>query len=645
MTNREKYKKAMDSVKASQDLKRKTVERLKQKPKNAIMRLVPNIAIVFLLAVSIVWITNENQNKRIEQQEDSIEIAKKLDLPTIDTWENLEKILQINTDTEERSYAVLEEKETLDSVTKASDYSQTNNQVQGVDEGDIVKTDGNYIYSVGEQEINITDIQDPNKMNKIASIPLERDEDTIYYPREMYFSNNKLIVIASKENLNTTMCVVGEDTSKTVNRLRISTTILIYNVEDKNNIQKQREVEVDGSYQSSRLIGDNFYLITNQRIAYDNTVKESKYYIPSYQDSYASNERKYKSYEDIYYFPESTSKSYANIVVLNTESKDEVKLYSFLGMSNNIYMNTQSLYLTNTKYQVQENGDIKSISLERANTEIYKFKLKGKELEYFGMANVHGSIINQFAMDETDGYFKIATTNWSDIEEDRSNNLYVFDDKLNQVGKIEGLAKGESIYSVRFMQNRAYLVTYKTIDPLFVIDLQNPAQPQVLGELKIPGVSQYLHPYDENHLIGIGKNTIEKNGRAIEKGMKISLFDVTDISNPIEQYSVNIGESGTFSEILYNHKALCYYKEKSIVAFPISMQEKGGKRFSGAIFYQIDLENGIIEKGRIEDNSRKDYNTKINRIVYAKDTFYTISRNTINSVNSNNMEIISSISI
>lgn len=640
MTNKEKYKIAMDHVKASNQLKNKAMQRIKNKNSRKLIKLIPKCAIAFLLVVSIVWITNENKNVPI-QYENSMEIAKKIDLPTIGNSQNLKRILKVYTMQHTNILESNKSADLEDSATNES-YSRTNNQVENVEEGDIVTTDGKFIYRLDEKEITIVDVQNPEQMKNVATISLEDSNNEELYLSEMYIKDNKLIVIAEKNAIYTEIVDTDGNTSKTLNNCQNSTLIIIYNVEDKNNIKKEREVEVDGIYISSRLVDNNFYLIASQRVFYNNT-KNLEECRPSYKDSTISGDKIYKSYNDIYYFPENISNCYSNVVSLDIFKNEQAQVYSFLGTGEKIYMNSENIYITHAKY-----GNIENVKNEKANmneqcTEIYKIKLNNQELQYGGIATVKGTIINQFAMDDSNGYFKIATTSWLD-EKERSNNLYIFDKELHQVGQLENLAEGESIYSVRFMQNRVYLVTYKTMDPLFVIDLTEPTEPKVLGELKIQGVSQYLHPYDENHLIGIGKNTIEKNGNAIEKGMKISLFDVTDVTNPVEQYSVNIGESGTFSEILYNHKVFCYYKDKNIVAIPISIREKGKYTFDGAIFYQIDLENGIIEKGRIADNRRKDYKNRIDRIIFIEDNFYTISRSTINAVNSDNLNKISSIS-
>ena len=194
------------------------------------------------------------------------------------------------------------------------------------------------------------------------------------------------------------------------------------------------------------------------------------------------------------------------------------------------------------------------------------------------------------------------------------------------------------------------MVTFVETDPLFVIDLSEPTNPVVLGELKIPGYSKYLHPYDENHIIGFGENTrINEYGGVITDGMKMALFDVTNPTNPKELYSVDIGEKGTYSELLNNHKALLFSKEKNIIAFPVSISEEVGNyrtnlKFQGAIVYGLDLEKGFTLRGTIahmqvqEGYRNYDYEKAVERIIYIKDNLYTLSKRMIKSTNMNTME-------
>jgi uncharacterized secreted protein with C-terminal beta-propeller domain len=252
-------------------------------------------------------------------------------------------------------------------------------------------------------------------------------------------------------------------------------------------------------------------------------------------------------------------------------------------------------------------------------------------IEYLVAGDVPGHILNQFSMDEYNGNFRIATTTGEVWNGNSLNHVYILDSDLKIIGKIEDLAQGEKIYSVRFIGNRGYIVTFKKVDPLFVIDLSSPENPKVLGYLKIPGYSDYLHPYDENHVIGIGKDAIdaseyEKAGRNLDfawyQGVKIALFDITDVENPVEKSKFIIGDRGTDSPALYDHKAFLFDKEKGILVIPITLAEIDRSRYTdnsqipstaygesvwqGVYVLNIGLD-GITLKGKIShyDNQSK----------------------------------------
>ena len=273
---------------------------------------------------------------------------------------------------------------------------------------------------------------------------------------------------------------------------------------------------------------------------------------------------------------------------------------------------------------------------------------------------VPGSILNQFSMDENNGYFRIATTKGSVTgmgDNASRNNMYVLDMDLKQVGAIEDIAPGEKIYSVRYMGDRAYMVTFRKVDPLFVIDLSTPDKPEILGKLKIPGYSDYLHPYDENHIIGFGKDAAvvaneegswgwvdEDNTAAYYQGMKIAMFDVTDPTKPIEMWKEEIGDRGTESELLNNHKALLFSKEKNLLAFPIRVAQikdknvkawtYGDTTFVGAYVYELTLENGFRLKAKLTNLDENDWkrlgnyyygDKSIDRLIYIGNNLYTIA--------------------
>ena len=268
--------------------------------------------------------------------------------------------------------------------------------------------------------------------------------------------------------------------------------------------------------------------------------------------------------------------------------------------------------------------------------------------------------MNQFSVDEYNGNFRIATTENKDGK--NVSALYVLDNNLNIISKLENLAENERIYAVRFMKDKGYIVTFRQTDPLFVVDLSNPIEPKILGELKIPGYSSYLHPYDDNHIIGFGQDIeIKKDAYGREytqqNGLKISMFDVSDLSNPVEMFNIILGAGGTYSTAEYDHKSLLFIKDKNILAFPILMNKNlgDGSRvqpdFQGVMVLNVDLENGFSEKGRIAHmqitNGYDDYKYEqvVERVIYINDDFYTLSPATIKRVDMNTMEELEKVEI
>jgi len=354
--------------------------------------------------------------------------------------------------------------------------------------------------------------------------------------------------------------------------------------------------------------------------------------------------------------------------------KEGVNVSTYLGSGESIYASAENLYVAVTRYNntrvpgpiINDSAAPKKIEIKVSDREtvIYRFALNNGKLDYTGKGSVPGSILNQFSMDEDKGYFRIATTKgnlFGEGENISKNNMYVLDSDMNACGSLEDIAPGERIYSVRFMGDRAYMVTFKKVDPLFVIDLKDPQNPAILGALKIPGYSDYLHPYDENHIIGFGKDTIELSNEGIRnregttayyQGMKIALFDVSDVSNPKEKFKEIIGDRGTDSELLNNHKALLFSREKELMAFPVTVMEieNGGNvednrpvygsfSFQGAYVYNVDLEEGFKLRARISHISEEEYkkagdrwyrgNMNVERIIYIGDDLYTISKGMI----------------
>jgi len=465
------------------------------------------------------------------------------------------------------------------------------------------------------------------------------------------------------------------------------TTAAFYNIKDPANPSLIREVGQDGYMSGVRKYNDTLYIVTNKTPNYwilADRPTEDVELRPYTYDSEEEDKIAPMDIDQLTILPGATEPNYTIIsaIDLNNFQNKKVETKGFLGGSSNLYMSYNAIYLTANKYEMpttfevdddaesKTSGEV-STSLVRdmiiapisTNTDIYKFSIDGTDISFAASTSIDGTVLNQFSMDEYDGYFRIAVTegqSWG-VEPATKNHLYIFNDKLEKVGEVKDLAKGERIYSARFMGDKAYIVTFKQVDPLFVIDLANPKAPKVLGELKIPGFSNYLHPLDENHLIGIGYDTktkidsYSKQPVTLTGGIKISLFDITDFSNPKEQDNVIIGGRGTFSEVQYNHKVLFRNSDYSYFGFPVTLYNEKGEydiqyQGAGAVIYKITAENGIELKGNLitqpqNGEEYENWEAMIQRMLYIDDTLYTVSRNEIKSYNLQSFNVIGSVKL
>lgn len=521
----------------------------------------------------------------------------------------------------------------------AQDFSTTNIQVQGVDEADIVKSDGRYLYMLSKNRVVIISAYPPEDAEILSKIKIDGEI------QELYINGDRLIVIVNDqrrpkdpiilEKINDVKEKIAPDMIYP-EPARQTSKIYVYNVADRRSPEMVKEVSVDGIYFNSRMVDDYVYLVANQyNLYYRDDVA-----IPEIES--IVSEVKASETLDVYYFDKPDSYySFINIVAVNTQDRSlsaNGKTY-LLGSTENLYVSKESIYIT---YQEQE------------KTVIHRIAINEGEIEYTSTGEVPGRVLNQFSMDEHDGYFRIATTtghNTRNGGKTSANHIYVLSSELEVIGALEDLAPGERIYSARFMGERAYLVTFQKVDPLFVIDLSDPENPDILGKLKIPGYSDYLHPYDENHVIGLGKDTIEaETGNfAWYQGLKLALFDVSDVEHPIEVSKVIIGDRGTDSYALRDHKAFLFSREKNLLVIPVLLAEITDKNYpedispsqhgeyvwQGAYVFRLDS-NGFELTGRVshvEDDSvflksgRYYYDSgySVKRSLYMDDMLYTIS--------------------
>jgi inhibitor of cysteine peptidase len=535
------------------------------------------------------------------------------------------------------------------SALSGQSYSTTNIQVAGVDEADTVKTDGHYLYLLSQSK-NSVYIIDANPQNaKILSTITFSNTSSL---AGIYLSQDstKIAVLGSSYTLHLmtyTNYIGAPYTTQYFQPEDVKTFVKVYDISNKNQPVIARDFSASGSYFNSRMIGDYVYAVVSEPVQLVNqTVTLPSVYkgtqssaIPPTQIYYVGRDNNASSYLYNYY-------TFTSIFGINIKNDDQEtsSLTTTMGGTTNIYASTNNMYLTYSDYTYSSpTANSRFGGYGEVSTGIVRVNLDGNTLTYAAQGNIQGNILNQYSMDEYQGYFRAATTIWTN--NGQQNNVYVLNMDLAIVGKLENLASGENLHSARFMGDKCYLVTFRTLDPLFVIDLSVPSNPSVLGELKIPGYSDYLHPYDETHIIGVGKDTLESSSSEIAWfiGLKLSLFDVSNVNAPKQIATVTIGDKGTDSPVLTDPKAFLFDKSKDLLVIPVNLylldssnnvqdpaHTYGTFTWQGVYVYNLTLNGGFQLKGNVtqlvvQTAPYNDQGSWITRSLYIDNTLYTIS--------------------
>jgi len=529
-----------------------------------------------------------------------------------------------------------------------SGYSTTNIQVAGVDEADIVKTDGEYIYLVSGNRTIIVEAYPPEKAQVLSEIELEGTAIGIF------INGDRLVVFEQETPYYTYYDMPAVREYDIMPYISPRVLIKVYDVSDRENPRLQRELSTGGQYVSSRMIGDYVYMVINEPVyEEDDGVNLPRIYSEGTEKEIPATDIYYSGVADYYYM-------YTTIIAINTQDDSQEPTYEtiLLGASSNLYVSMDNIYLTFPIWGGYV-GDSE-------RTAIHRIHIQGSVMNYTASGEVPGMVLNQFSMDEYDDHFRVATTTYGQTTE---NNVYILNMSLNITGSLEDLAPGETIYSARFMGERGYLVTFKQVDPLFVIDLKDPYDPEVLGYLKVTGYSDYLHPYDENHIIGIGKETTDAGEFAWYQGVKISLFDVTDVSNPREISKLEIGDRGTDSPVLWDHKAFLFDRSRNLLVMPVLVAEVdvsdypegvpswayGEPVWQGAYVFHVSADVGLNLTGRVthienladlEQGYYYYYSPfSVERSLYIDDVLYTISDAKIKMNSLENLDYINEVQL
>ncbi|MEM3700251.1 MAG: beta-propeller domain-containing protein [Candidatus Bathyarchaeia archaeon] len=495
------------------------------------------------------------------------------------------------------------------------EYSTTNVQVAGVDEADIVKTEEGYIYVVSSNDVFILKAYPPEEAELVSKITYN---DT--YLVGIFVSHNKLAVLGCKYFIPLKFpyeyfayyC------------LNIKTFIDLYDISNKTNPVFLKNFTISGSYFNSRMIGDYVYFVVSEPAYLLNyTVILPKIYTKEGIKEIDATQIYYYNASDEYYL-------YTTVVAFNMQNVTEETTYKtiMLGGASCMYVSLNNVYIT-----FQENYQ---------NTTIYRIRIENNTITPEAVGRVLGHPLNQFSMDEYYDYFRIATSEW--VNGNIQNNLFILDMNLSIVGKLENitLAFNERMDSARFIGNRCYLSTSVVQrDPFFVIDVENASEPKVLGYLKIPGFTSYLHPYDENHIIGLGMDG---------SNVKISIYDVNNVTAPKNITEYKIDGYWSYTLALTEHKAFLFDEVKELLVIPVTVYyqdphlEYNFLPWYGVYVFKINLEEGIALRGNVtqQENDTIYY---ITRALYIENLLYTVSEAKVQINSLENLEYIGEIKL
>ncbi len=453
------------------------------------------------------------------------------------------------------------------------DFSQTNVQVEGIDEVDHVKTDGEYIYLVSDNRIIIVKAYPLDDAGVVSVITINNTPIG-----GVYVYKDRLIAVAEWGRYyileGAAPAVETVDTSAEPKALMPMpsmpiTSVYIYDIQDRETPELVKNISFTGWINDNRLLDNILYLVITEPTHVYNYEKEiQELVLPTY---YIDGDKYDIDPNEIYYSGDmkDTGFQYTILFAFDLESFDYDYVTVLTGYTNVLYMSYNNIYLTQPEWK----SNVFSRNEYKSMTKIYRFSVDGLTITPEAVGEVPGSINNQLQLDEYKGFLRVSTYGWKEVRTgpafrvETYTNIFVLNMDLDIVGSITGIAESEQLYATRFMGDYAYLVTFRRIDPFFVMDLSNPTSPKILGELKIPGFSSMLQPLWNNLVLGIGYE-VDNQTRIMR--LKLSLFDVSDPSNPKEIGKLIYKEADwAWSEAAYNHRAILKIDKYGYVGIPV----------------------------------------------------------------------------
>lgn len=560
------------------------------------------------------------------------------------------------------------------------DYSDTNVQVAGIDEADVIKTDGEFIYTVSGRQVFIIKAYPGEDARVLEDITFED-----IHPSNLFIDGERLVVIGQVQR--------GwyEDRTFWYPQYRAQTAVLVYDVSDREDPVLEDELVFDGSVFQARLKDGVAYLAANTYsysgtpelpvilrggeeirtsvndvfiypFPYDNPRMSTVYAVPiddfddvdSVSIVTEGSSQLYMSHDNIFLTSEQRTDEWrlrqevtidVGMELLSTDDRDLVER---IRETDDDVLSEQEKHSKVLNLVNQELAKLSPEDQEQFEEEVKRaYQARIADIDYFehtlvsrisyddGILDVEadgrvpGSLNNQFSMDEHDGVLRMATTingrwDWASEERtDSENHVYTLDEDLDVMDEVTGLAKTERIFSARFMEDRLYLVTFRQVDPFFVVDLSDPEDIEVVGELKIPGFSRYLHPYDDDVIIGLGRDA-DLEGR--QQGLKISLFNVEDVTQPEEVASYKVSGKYSSSTAEFEHHAFLFSREKELLVIPVYQYDYQSKdRFNGVLVFSVEPDDIDLVGEVAHDSDRYRYQSAVERSLYIEDLLYTKS--------------------
>ncbi len=536
----------------------------------------------------------------------------------------------------------------------APDYSGTNVQVNGIDEADVVKTDGEFIYVLNDNELAIFKA-DGEYTVQLSNIIIGRSHysdngkkygegysySSVYKePAELFLCGDNAVIISRYSGVEET------EVNGKYNYKNESVTIIDYvDISRKTAPSVKETVKQDGIYKSSRLLDGRIYVITGYNV-WDCDEDDVNTYMPHI---YKSGEYCVMPLEDIYILPDRSCQSYTVVSSYGTAAPGEVNSTAYLGRSDDIYMSLNNLYISASEWRMTEtelpHESVYKVTEISEDYETYICRFALDTLEMTGDATVPGRLDDRFSMDEYEGRLRIVTTSqgtkykryddeeygfcnydWSSSSSESYSGLYILSEGMQLLGKVDRLGEDETVYSARFDGNIAYFCTFRQIDPLFAVDCSDPTSPKVLSALKISGFSDYLHSWNENRLFGAGFEADEKTGR---RGcLKLVMFDVSDRANVTAENTYLI-DGCYYSSAMYDVKGFLVDGEKNIISFA-----GDGDYY----VFSYDEEGGFKSLAHVELG---DYYWQ-SRSLYIGDYLYIVGDNNIFVLSMDSWELVSS---